>query len=204
MYQAAEKFESSISRLYHMMWTQDWSCQMHHWIHEIQQILLKWIKNDWLSEDTLMMLNNESSVKICHKTCKIFLNSKKWIKMMSSFYREKQESLTWFLRSCISKHKKKVVSFSLCNSVFLKAFIDFLWNILQHIIILLNDFMIKMSSTNLFNFFILTFQLTLQLYCMFMFVADIAESFMFNNKMMIDFLEWLNDLYEKHSIVKND
>ena len=39
---------------------------------------------------------------------------------------------------------------------------------------------------------------------MFMPVADAAESFMFNDKMMIDFLKQLNDLYEKHDIIEND
>ena len=37
-----------------------------------------------------------------------------------------------------------------------------------------------------------------------MFIADAAESFMFNDKMMTDFFEQLNDLYEKHDIVEND
>ena len=75
---------------------------------------------------------------------------------------------------------------------------------MQHIIILLNDFMIKMFSANSFNFFVLTSQLILQFYYMFMFVADIAKSFMFNDKMMIDFFKQLNDLYKKHDIIEND
>ena len=39
---------------------------------------------------------------------------------------------------------------------------------------------------------------------MFMSVANIAEFFMFNDKTMTDFLEQLNDLYEKHDIIKNN
>ena len=39
---------------------------------------------------------------------------------------------------------------------------------------------------------------------MFMFIADAAESLMFNNKMMTDFFEQLNDLYEKHDIIENN
>ena len=64
--------------------------------------------------------------------------------------------------------------------------------------------MIKMFFTNSLNFFILISQFILQLYCMFMLIADATESFMFNDKMMIDFLEQLNDLYEKHDIIEND
>ena len=93
MYQAAERFESSINKLHCMIWTQNWNCQMHCWIYEIQQISLKWIENDWLSEDTLMMLNSKSSVKIYCKVCKIFLNNKKWMKMMSSSCKKKWENL---------------------------------------------------------------------------------------------------------------
>ena len=93
MYQAAERFKSSISKLYHMMWTQNWSCQMHHWIYETQQILLKWIKNDWLFENTLIILNSKSSIRTYYRTCKISLNNKKWMKMMSSSYRKEWKSL---------------------------------------------------------------------------------------------------------------
>ena len=75
---------------------------------------------------------------------------------------------------------------------------------MQHIIILLNNFMIKMSFISLFSFFILISQLTLQFYCMFMSVADTAEFLMFNDKMMTDFFKQLNDLYEKHDIIEND
>ena len=61
-----------------------------------------------------------------------------------------------------------------------------------------------MSFTSLLNFFILTSQLILQLYHMFMSVANVVESFMFNDKTVTDFLEQLNDLYEKHDIIEND
>ena len=61
-----------------------------------------------------------------------------------------------------------------------------------------------MSFVNLFNFFILIFQLILQLYCMFIFIANAVKSFMFNNKMMTDFFKQLNDLYEKYNIIKNN
>ena len=37
-----------------------------------------------------------------------------------------------------------------------------------------------------------------------MFIINIVEFFMFNNKMMIDFFKWLNDLYEKYKIIKNN
>ena len=110
----------------------------------------------------------------------------------------------WFLRLCTNRHKKRVVSFSSCNLVFLKAFIDFLQNTLQHIIILLNNFVTKMFSASSFNFFILTSQFTLQLYCMFMLIANAAESFMFDDKMMTDFFKQLNDLYEKHDIIEDN
>ena len=46
-----------------------------------------------------------------------------------------------------------------------------------------------MSFTSSFNFFILTFQLILQLYHMFMLIANAAESFMFNDKTMTDFFK---------------
>ena len=75
---------------------------------------------------------------------------------------------------------------------------------MQYITILLNDFVIKMSFINLLNFFVLTSQFILQFYYMFIFIADTAESFMFNNKAVTDFLEQLNDLYEKHDIVEDD
>ena len=39
---------------------------------------------------------------------------------------------------------------------------------------------------------------------MFMLIADIVESFMFNNKMMIDFFKQLNDLYKKHNIIEDN
>ena len=143
-------------------------------------------------------------MKICYKAHKIFLNSKKQMKMMNSFYKKKQKSLAQFLKSCINKHKKRVISFFLCNSVSLKAFIDFLQNILQHITILLNNLVIKMSFANLLNFFIFIFQFILQFYYMFMFIANTIEFFMFNDKTVIDFLKWLNDLYEKHDIIEND
>ena len=162
---------------------------MHCQIYEIWQISLKQIENDWLFEDILMILNNKSLMKIYHKICKIFLSSKKQMRMMNSFYKKKWESLMQFLRSCISKYKKKVISFSSCNSVFLKAFIDFLQNTLQHITTLLNDFIIKMFFTSSLNFFILIFQLILQLYCMSMLITNTTESFMFNNKTVTDFLE---------------
>ena len=61
-----------------------------------------------------------------------------------------------------------------------------------------------MSFTNSFNFFILISQFILQLYHMFMFIADTAEFLMFNDKTMTDFLEQLNDLYEKHDIIENN
>ena len=61
-----------------------------------------------------------------------------------------------------------------------------------------------MSFINSFSFFVLTSQLTLQFYHMFMFVANIAESFMFNDKTVTDFFKQLNDLYEKHDIIEND
>ena len=64
--------------------------------------------------------------------------------------------------------------------------------------------MIKMSFTSSFNFFILTSQFILQLYHMFMLIADTAESLIFNNKIMTDFFEQLNDLYKKHDIIEND
>ena len=187
-----------------MMQTQNQNCQMHCWIYEIQQISLKQIKNDWLSEDTLMTSDSKSLVRTYHKVHKVFLNSKKQMKMMNSFCKKKQESLAQFLKSCINKYKKKVTSFSSCNSIFLKTFIDFLQNILQHITILLNNFMIKMFFINSFSFFILISQLILQFYHMFISVADTAEFFMFNDKAVTDFLEQLNDLYEKHDIVEDD
>ena len=136
-----------------------------------------------------MMSNNKFLMRIYCRMCKISLNNKKWMKMMSFSCRKKWKNLIQFLKSYINKHKKKVVSFFLYNSVFLKTFINFLQNILQHITILLNDFMIKMSSASLFNFFILISQLILQFYYMFMLVANAAESLMFNNKMMIDFFK---------------
>ena len=64
--------------------------------------------------------------------------------------------------------------------------------------------MIKMSFTSSFSFFILTFQLILQFYYMFISIANAAESFMFNNKMIINFFKQLNNLYEKHEIIEND
>ena len=39
---------------------------------------------------------------------------------------------------------------------------------------------------------------------MFMSVADAAESFMFNDKTVTNFLEQLNDLYEKHDIIEDN
>ena len=54
-----------------------------------------------------MMLNNKSSMRIYCKMCKIFLNNKKWMKIVNSFYKKKWENLMWFLKSCINKHKKK-------------------------------------------------------------------------------------------------
>ena len=177
---------------------------MHCQIYEIQQISLKQIKNNWLSKNILMTSDSKSSVRICHKTCKIFLNSKKQMRMMDSSCRERWKSLAWFLRSYISKHKKEVVSSFSCNSIFLKTFINFLQNILQYITTLLNNFMIKMSFINSLSSFVLISQLILQFYCMSMFIANTAESFMFNDKTMTDFLEQLNDLYEKHDIIEND
>ena len=64
--------------------------------------------------------------------------------------------------------------------------------------------MIKMSFVNLLNFFVLTSQLILQLYYMFIFIANVVKSFMFNNKTVIDFFKQLNDLYKKHKIIKNN
>ena len=64
--------------------------------------------------------------------------------------------------------------------------------------------MIKMFFTSLLNFFILIFQFILQLYCMFIFVADTVKSFMFDDKTMTDFFKQLNDLYKKHNIIEND
>ena len=46
-----------------------------------------------------------------------------------------------------------------------------------------------MSFINLFNFFILTSQFILQLYYMFMFIANAAKSFIFNDKTMINFFK---------------
>ena len=136
-----------------------------------------------------MTSNSKFSVRTYHRTHKIFLNSKKQMKMMNSSCREKQKSLTQFLKSCINKHKKKIVSFSSCNSVLLKTFIDFLQNTLQYITILLNNLVIKMSFASSLNFFILTFQLILQLYHMSIFVADTTESFMFDDKTVTDFFK---------------
>ena len=64
--------------------------------------------------------------------------------------------------------------------------------------------MIKMSSASLLNSFVLTPQLILQFYCMFMSVASTAGFSMFDDKAVTDFFEQLNDLYEKHDIVEND
>ena len=64
--------------------------------------------------------------------------------------------------------------------------------------------MIKMFFTSLFNFFIFIFQFIFQFYYMFILIINTAESFMFNNKTVIDFFKQLNDLYEKHKIIKND
>ena len=126
------------------------------------------------------------------------------MRMMNSSCKEKQKSLTQFLKSYINKHKKRVISFFSCNSVFLKTFINFLQNTLQHIIILLNNFIIKMFFTSLLNFFVLISQFILQLYYMFMFIVDAVESLMFDDKTVIDFFKQLNDLYEKHNIIKDN
>ena len=61
-----------------------------------------------------------------------------------------------------------------------------------------------MFFANSFNFFILIFQFILQFYCIFMFITNVIEFFMFNDKIMIDFLEQLNNLYKKYKIIENN
>ena len=61
-----------------------------------------------------------------------------------------------------------------------------------------------MSFTNSFNFFIFIFQFILQFYCMFMFIINVVEFLMFNNKTVINFFKQLNNLYKKHEIIKNN
>ena len=39
---------------------------------------------------------------------------------------------------------------------------------------------------------------------MFMFIADVVKSFIFNDKIMINFFKQLNNLYKKHEIIEND
>ena len=73
-----------------------------------------------------MTLNSKSLVRIYYKMHKISLNNKKQMRMINSSCREKQESLTQFLKFYINKYKKKVILFSSYNSIFLKAFINFL------------------------------------------------------------------------------
>ena len=46
-----------------------------------------------------------------------------------------------------------------------------------------------MFFANLLSFFVLIFQFILQFYHMFMFVVNAAESFMFNDKTIIDFFK---------------